>query len=98
MALDDAHARRAPLQVLVVCNGQFNVPGQPVLASNVVGVVTQGDISRNVSSKSQLMARDRTLAVAPPVRQTLSNPLRQTGSTAAPNAPALPGARARATM
>jgi len=32
------------------------------LAGDVVGVVTTGDICHNISSKSQLLSRDRTLS------------------------------------
>ena len=73
---DDLHAAIRQMsdvgaQVLLVSNGQARAGGQGVLASNVVGVVTPMGISENVSHKSQLMARDRTLA--PPMRQTCSN-------------------------
>jgi hypothetical protein len=48
-------------EVLLVTQGA----SESVSVSDIVGVVTKTDISENVSSKSALMARDRTLSKAP---------------------------------
>ena len=52
MVLLDAHV------MLVVTS----VSGATLSATDLVGVVTRGDIAKNVAAKSQLLSRDRTLA------------------------------------
>lgn len=74
-ASSDAHQARCIVQRdddLYQAIRQMNALGAEVLvvmqdsrsaaAKDVVGVVTKTDISKNVSSKSALMARDRTLS------------------------------------